>query len=47
MRNFRPDNYGDLKIEEKDNNGVIISQGKYSLFGDDKKKIRHNLGHQE
>jgi hypothetical protein len=42
MKQFIFDNIGDLNIEGKDNNGVIISQGKYSLFGDDKNKIRPN-----
>jgi hypothetical protein len=42
MNRFISDNIGDLKIEGKYNNGVIISQGKYSLYGDDKNKIRPN-----
>jgi hypothetical protein len=42
MKQFISDNIGDLKIEGKYNNGVIISQGKYSLFGNDKNKIRPN-----
>ena len=42
MRRFISNNYGDLKIEGRYNNGVIISQGKYSLFGNDKNKIRNN-----
>jgi hypothetical protein len=42
MKQFISDNIGDLKIEGKYNNGVIISQGRYSLFGDDKNKIRPN-----
>jgi hypothetical protein len=46
MRKFISDNYGDLKIEGRYNNGIIISKGKYSLFGVDKNKIR-NIGHQE
>jgi hypothetical protein len=37
---FISDSYGDLKVEGRYNNGVIISQGKYSLFGNDKNKIR-------
>jgi hypothetical protein len=41
MKQFISDKYGDLKIEGRYNHGVIISQGKYSLFGDlDKNKIR-------
>jgi hypothetical protein len=31
--------YYDLKVEGRYNNGVIISQGKYNLFGNDKNKI--------
>jgi hypothetical protein len=42
MKQFISDNIGDIKIEGKYNNGVIISQGKYSLYGDDKNKIRPN-----
>jgi hypothetical protein len=42
MKQFISDNYGDLKVEGKYNNGVIISQGKFSLFGNDKNKIRNN-----
>jgi hypothetical protein len=42
MKQFISNNIGDLKIEGKFYNGVIISQGKYSLYGDDKKKIRPN-----
>jgi hypothetical protein len=41
MTQFISNSIGDLKIEGKYNNGAIISQGKYSLFGDlDKNKIR-------
>jgi hypothetical protein len=32
MMQFISDQYGDLKIEGRYNNGVIISQGKFSLF---------------
>jgi hypothetical protein len=46
MKKFISDNYGDLKVEEKYKNGVIISQGQYSLFGDDKNKIS-NIGLRE
>jgi hypothetical protein len=42
MKQFLLDNYGDLKIEGKYNNSVIISQGKYNLYGNDKNKIRNN-----
>jgi hypothetical protein len=42
MKQFISDKYGDLKVEGKYYNGVIISQGKYSLFGNDKHKIRNN-----
>jgi hypothetical protein len=42
MKQFISDNIGDLKIEGRYNNGVIISQGKYSLFENDKNKIRPN-----
>jgi hypothetical protein len=38
MKQVISDKYGDLKIEGRYNNGVIISQGKYSFFGDDKNK---------
>jgi hypothetical protein len=41
-KHFISYNYGYLKIEGRFNNGVIISQGKYSLFGDDNNKIRNN-----
>jgi hypothetical protein len=47
MTQFISDHYGDLKIEDRYNNGVIISQSKYSLFGDDNNKIRNNLDHQK
>jgi hypothetical protein len=40
MKQFISDRYGDLKVEGRYNNGVIISQGKYSLFGNDKNKIK-------
>jgi hypothetical protein len=40
MKQFISDKYRDLEVEGRYNNGVIISQGKYSLFGDDKNKIR-------
>jgi hypothetical protein len=40
MKQCISDKYGDLKLEGRDNNGVIISQGKYSLFGEAKNKIR-------
>jgi hypothetical protein len=40
MKQFISDKYVDLKVEGRYNNGVIISQGKYSLFGNDKNKIR-------
>jgi hypothetical protein len=40
MRQFISDKYGDLKVEGRYINGVIISQGKYNLFGNDKNKIR-------
>jgi hypothetical protein len=46
MKQFILDNYGDLKIFGRYNNGIIISQGKYILFGDDKNKIR-NIGLRE
>jgi hypothetical protein len=39
MTQYISDRYSDLKIEGRYNNGFIISQGKYSLFGDDKNKI--------
>jgi hypothetical protein len=42
MTQFISDRYGDLKIEGRYNNGIIISQGKYSLYGDDKNKISNN-----
>jgi hypothetical protein len=42
MKQFISDKYGDLKGEGRYNNGVIISQGKYSLFGNDKNQIRPN-----
>jgi hypothetical protein len=42
MKEFISDNIGDLKVDGKYNNGIIISQGKYSLYGDDKNKIRPN-----
>jgi hypothetical protein len=42
MKQFISDNYGDLKIDGIYKNGVIISQGKYSLYEDDKNKIRPN-----
>jgi hypothetical protein len=38
MKQFISDSYGDWKIEDRYNNGVIISQGKYSLFGNNIKK---------
>jgi hypothetical protein len=44
MKQFISDSYGDLKVEGRYNNGVIISQDKFSLFGksiDDKNKIRN------
>jgi hypothetical protein len=41
MKQFISNRYGDLKVEGRYNNGVIISQGKYSLFGD-VNKIRNN-----
>jgi hypothetical protein len=40
---FISNSIGDLKVEGRYNNGVIISQRKYSLFGksiNDKNKIR-------
>jgi hypothetical protein len=40
MKKFISDRIGDLKVEGRYNNGVIISQGKVSLFGNDKDKIR-------
>jgi hypothetical protein len=40
MKQFISDSYGDLKVESNYNNGVIISQGKFTLFGNDKNKIR-------
>jgi hypothetical protein len=40
MKQFISDNYGELKVEKRYNNGVTISQGKYSLFGSDKNKNR-------
>jgi hypothetical protein len=46
MKQFTSDHYGDFKVEGRYNNGIIISQGKYSLFGDDKNTIR-NIGHRE
>jgi hypothetical protein len=42
FRQFISDKYGDLKIEGRYNNGVIISHRKYNLYGDDKNKIRLN-----
>jgi hypothetical protein len=42
MKEFISKKYGDLKVEGRYNNGIIISQGKYSLFGNDKNKIRPN-----
>jgi hypothetical protein len=42
MKHFISDNIGDLKIDGIYNNGIIISQGKYSLFENDKNKIRPN-----
>jgi hypothetical protein len=42
MTQFISDKYGDLKVEGRYNNGVIISQGKYSIFGNVKNKIRPN-----
>jgi hypothetical protein len=40
MKQFISDRYGHLKVEGRYNNGFIISQGKYSFFGNDKNKIR-------
>jgi hypothetical protein len=45
MTQFISDSHGDLKVEGRYNNRIIISQGKFSLFGksiDEKKKIRNN-----
>jgi hypothetical protein len=42
MKQFISDNIGDLKVDGRYINGVIISQGKYGLYGDDKNKIRPN-----
>jgi hypothetical protein len=42
MTQFISDQNRDLKIECRYNNGIIISQGKYSLYGDDKNKISNN-----
>jgi hypothetical protein len=42
MTQFISDKSGDLKIDDIYNNGIIISQSKYSLFGNDKNKIRNN-----
>jgi hypothetical protein len=42
MTQFISDQYGDLKIEGRYNNEVIISQGKFSFFRNDKNKIRPN-----
>jgi hypothetical protein len=39
---FISDKNGDLKIEGRYNNGEILSQGKYTLFGNDKNTIRQN-----
>jgi hypothetical protein len=39
MKQFKSDNYLDFKVEGRYNNDVIISQGKYGLFGEDKNKI--------
>jgi hypothetical protein len=47
MNQFISDKYGDLKVEGRYNNDIIIKQGEYSLSGDDKNKIRNNLDHQE
>jgi hypothetical protein len=35
-----------LKEEWKNKNGIIISQGKYCSFWDDKNTIRNNFDHQ-
>jgi hypothetical protein len=40
MTQFISGKYGELKVEGRYNNGVIISQGKFNLFGNDKNKIR-------
>jgi hypothetical protein len=40
MALFISDSINDFKVEGRYNNGVIINQGKFSLFGDDKNKIR-------
>jgi hypothetical protein len=40
LTQFISDSIGELKIEDRYNKGVIISQGKYSLYGNDKDKIR-------
>jgi hypothetical protein len=37
MTQFISDKYGDLKVEGQYNKGVIISQGKYSVFGNEDK----------
>jgi hypothetical protein len=42
MKEFISDKYGDLKVEGRYNKGIIISQGKYNLFGINKNKIRPN-----
>jgi hypothetical protein len=42
LKQFISDNIGDLNVDGRYNNGVIISQGKYNLYGDDKNKIRPN-----
>jgi hypothetical protein len=42
IKQFISDKYGDLKDDGRYNNGIIISQGKYSLFGDNKKKMRNH-----
>jgi hypothetical protein len=42
MTQFLSDHDGDLIVEGKYNNRVIISQGKYRLLGNDKNKIRRN-----
>jgi hypothetical protein len=42
MKQFISDRIGNLKVEGRYNNGVIIIQYKFSLFGDAKNKIRNN-----
>jgi hypothetical protein len=41
MKQFISNNYGDLKVEGRYNNDVTISQGKYSLFGNENKIRDH------